>query len=252
MLCVLDYAMTDGINKAVLQLVRHQVLGAVACLPVSDLWPQSARLLREEVVENPALSTVIGMHLSLTGAFSPLSSGFAPANRLSEGSLPRRQDLIAAARFGGLDARILEGEFRTQIKRFIAHMGRSPAFILLEEAIIMFAPAVLGATASLGHFNLGSIAMVVPTLSRPGGLRERMARRFVWHSDLHQAQSWNRRMLVEVKQFKRLPQKSSWRQDTQIWYAVRPSLDEERDRARLERFDNDPGRRFDQMDWFNT
>nr|WP_321445407.1 ChbG/HpnK family deacetylase [uncultured Cohaesibacter sp.] len=250
MLCALDFAMTDGINEAVLQLVQQQVVGAVACLPVSDLWPQSARLLQGTVSREPALKVALGMQLSLTGSFSPLSSGFVPANRIKDGALPRRQDLIAAARFGGLDARVLEGEFRTQIKRFIAHLGQSPAFILLEESILMFGPAAQGMTASLRHFELASVAMVVPSLQRPDGMRERLERRLFWNSDLHQTQAWNRRMLVEVKQAKRLPQKASWQQDTKIWYAVRPALNEERDRTRLERFDDDPDRRFEQMDWF--
>lgn len=253
MLCALDFAMADSINKAVLKLVRQQVLGAVACLPVSDLWPHSARLLQQEVRatgSNAAISAKIGMQLSLTGAFSPLSSGFVPANRIDEGALPSKKDLITAARFGGLEPLMLESEFRTQIKRFMAHMGKPPAFILLEEAMIFFGSAATGVSASLAYFNLTSVPIVVPSLPRPQGLRERLERRVLWGSDQHQSQPWNRRMLVDVNRAERLPPKSSWLQDTKIWYIVRPALEDAGDRARLDRFDQDPDERFEQMNWF--
>ena len=250
MLCAMDFALSDGINKASVSLVKRKIIGAIACLPISDLWPHSAQMLQQVYAEQN-VSFVTGVQLTLTGGFSPLSNGFVPANAIDEGALPRLEDLAKAARIYALDAKVLEAEFRTQIRRFSAHWGAKPDFVMLDDTIVLFGQASSAVTAALAQFKLSQLPVITPNVPRPKGLRERILRQLVWHSEQHQKEGWMRRMLIELEKPDRIPPKSSWRQDSKIWYSLRPSIHEENEVLRLERFGIDPEARFRQMEWFD-
>ena len=251
MLCALDYALAESVNDAAIKLFERQVIGALACLPVSDLWPQSAQSLTL-ILSQTDKSCLIGAQLSITGQFSPLSAGFEPTNGLEDGALPSRRDLSKAARHFLLDQHLIEAEFRAQIRRFMAHMDMKPDFIMLDETILLFGSASLAVSSMLAHFQLENLPVLVPPLARPDGLTDRINRSVFWQSSRHQKEKWMRRMLVILSDSDRIPPKSSWQLDSKIWYALRPALDAEGDLARLERFGEDAEKRERQMGWFEA
>ncbi|SNY92094.1 YdjC-like protein [Cohaesibacter sp. ES.047] len=249
MLCALDFALSEGVDEAIMDLAGRQVIGAIACLSVSDIWPQEAHRLQSRDQKGPP-KIPVGLTLTLTKSFPPLSSGFFPDNRQYAGRLPDRPDLARAARSLNLRTNVIEAEIRSQIRRFLAHWGSPPAFVHLEPPILLFEVAVRAVTAALSQFKLLKCPILVAELPRPRGLVERAERRWLWRSAEHARQPWQRRMLLELKDPARVPQKNSWRIDTRVWTGIRPAVDSPRDQARLERFDQDPSARVSQYQLF--
>ena len=225
-----------------MQLVRAGHVGAFACLPISDMWPRSASELQAHL---KAISKrpIIGLSLTLTGAFSPLSTGFSPDNREEQGYLPRREDLARAARKFELDEKTLEAEFRAQYRRFTAHLGQKPHFLVLQPDILYFAAAARAVTVTVSKFKAEAMPIACPILPQANGFLDKMTKRMIWRSNDHMRERWVRRALMEVPAGGRLPPRSSWLQDGKIWTAIRPAFEDER----LARFDKDPQMRLEEM-----
>ena len=245
MLCALDYGLTDGVNDAIEALVARQIPGSVACLAVSDLWPRSANRL-EELQKAGTGQVRLGLSLRLTGAFTPVSTGFSPDNAETDGYLPRLVDLEHAANRFALQSAVIEAEMRAQMRRFMSHARRTPDFILLDQPTIQFAAAAEAATRMLRHFELGTLPVICPFPPRVRGLRRRITSKLIWNPDLALKQPWLRRHILEVSEADRLPPRSSWHQDGKIWSAIRPSASLDR----LARFDEEPEKRRQVFDWF--
>lgn len=247
MLCALDYALTDGVNTAIRDLVERRIAGAVSCLAVSDLWPKSAMMLSQLKLSGQG-SVQIGLSLRLTGAFAPLSTGFSPENSDKEGYLPQMKDLAASARSFSLDEKVLEAELRAQIRRFTAHAGVAPTFVTLDAAMMSFGAASLAVTAALRHFKMQTTPVICPYVAHSPKWTKRLMRKYLWQTELNRQQKWNRRHLIPPPNAQRLPPRSSWLQDGQIWTAISPASDI----ARLDRFDDDPQLRVESYGWFSS
>ncbi len=245
LLCALDFGLAQGIDDAIIQLVRAGKIGSIACLPVSDLWPKSANGLHSYLKAAPK-RPIVGLCLTITGPFSPLSTGFTPENRDQQGYLPRRKDLASAARRFELDERTLEAEFRAQFRRFTAHLGSSPHFLVLQPEILYFAAAARAVTGTLGKFEAATLPVICPLLPQANGWKDKLEKRHIWRANDHMREPWVRRALMEAPSAERLPPKSSWLQDGKIWTAIRPAFEDDR----LNRFDPDPQVRVKQMRWF--
>ena len=247
MLCALDFALSEDVDEAIADLARRQIIGAVSCLAISDLWPVSAQSLGRLGACQPS-KLQIGLSLRITGHFSPLTVGFFPENRDQSGYLPRMEDLQSAAGSLSLEERVLEGEFRAQIRRFIAHTGQVPDFIALEDTILHFGAIAKAVTASLRKFSLTATPILCPQASGRNNLYQRIKRKYLWRSDLHLDEPWQRRSLLVAMEQKRLPPRSSWCQDGQVWTAL--TLARKPD-ARLLRMDPEPENRVAQYHWFD-
>src|SRR5947209_5488518 len=68
----------------------------------------------------------IGLHLTLTAPFHPLTKEFAP---LVEGAFPPLKDIMRAAFLRRLQPERLDAEVRAQLAAFSAAFGRPPDFI---------------------------------------------------------------------------------------------------------------------------
>ncbi|WP_319530984.1 ChbG/HpnK family deacetylase [uncultured Cohaesibacter sp.] len=242
----MDLALSEGVGDAIHELASRQLIGAVSCLTVSDIWPREAKRL--EVLQRQGAPVLIGLSLTLTAGFPPLSTGFVPENRDHAGRLPTLSDLIRASRRFNLRSDIIESEFRAQIRRFSAHTGRMPSFLHLEPGIVSFLAASQAVTAALKHFGMPNCLVLVPAPVRPRNLLQRAEQRFLWRSMDQVREPWQRRMLVEITDPKRLPQRSSWRADGKIWTAVHPAISSPKDQARLARFESDPSLRVAQFE----
>ena len=245
MICAFDYALSEGVNEAILDLVERKIVGAVAVLPVSDIWTRSAQSLLP-LSERGTDMAYIGPSLTITAGFAPLSGGFSPDNGEQEGQLPRFEDLERAANRKKLQADVIEAEFRVQLRRFTAHLDRDPDFIALDSTALLFGPISKAATAALAHFDWLHIPVLCPSLDRPSGMTEHL-RRWYWGTAGHSSEPWQRRMLMPLTDPERLPQRSSWHVDSRIWTAIWPARADER----LKRLDADADRRIEQMGWFD-
>ncbi len=244
LLCALDFGLAQGVDDAIIHLVRAGKVGALAALPISDLWPKSAAGLQTFLAAAPK-RPIVGLSLTLSGEFSPLSTGFSPDNRDQQGHLPRLEDLARAALRFELDEKILEAEFRAQHRRFTAHLGAAPHFLVLQPEILYFAAAARAVTRTITNFKSNTIPVICPLLPQADGFRDKLLKRHVWRSNDHMREPWVRRAMMEVPSASKMPPKSSWLQDGKIWTAIRPSFPDER----LARFDKNWEKRLEQVNW---
>jgi predicted glycoside hydrolase/deacetylase ChbG (UPF0249 family) len=108
-LCADDYAMTEGISRAVGELAAAKRLSATSVMVNSAHWPAAAPRLR---AHRGHLS--IGLHLNLT-----LGAPLGPMPRLAPaGRLPGAGSLVARALCGLLDGEEVRGEVVRQLDRF--------------------------------------------------------------------------------------------------------------------------------------
>ena len=119
-LCADDYAMTDGVSRAIEELGRHGRISATSALVTLPPWQRCA----------PQLASLrdamaVGLHLNLT-----LGVPLAPMPELApDGQFPTAAKLAAASLCGALDRQEIEREIARQLERFEAGVGHRPDFI---------------------------------------------------------------------------------------------------------------------------
>ena len=119
-LCADDYAMTEGVSRAIGELAAARRLSATSVMTTSRHWPRMAPRL---LVHRRHLS--IGLHLNLTlGQPLDLMPRLAP-----QGTLPPLASLTAWALGGVLDAKEISAEIARQLDRFEAALGFPPDHI---------------------------------------------------------------------------------------------------------------------------
>ncbi len=120
LLCADDYALTEGVSRAIGELAAARRLSATSALTTSPLWPALAQRL---VVHRGRIA--VGLHLNLTlGAPLGAMPGFAPA-----GVFPKRNAVIARALLGLVHSREIKEEIERQLDAFERHLGFPPDHI---------------------------------------------------------------------------------------------------------------------------
>jgi len=108
-LCADDYAMTEGISRAIGELAAAKRLSATSVMVNAPHWPAAAPRLR---AHRGHLS--IGLHLNLT-----LGTPVGPMPRLAPaGTFPSAGRLMSRALLGLLDSEEVRGEIERQLDRF--------------------------------------------------------------------------------------------------------------------------------------
>jgi chitin disaccharide deacetylase len=108
-LCADDYAMTEGISRAIGELAAARRLSATSVLVTARQWPHAAPRL---AVHRGRLS--VGLHLNLTSG-TPLG----PMPQLAKtGRFPSLRGLIMRALAGLLDGKEIEAEISRQLDSF--------------------------------------------------------------------------------------------------------------------------------------
>lgn len=121
-LCADDYGMAPGVNDAIRQLIARGRLNATSVMTVAP------HLGAREADALAALSTsaALGLHVTLTGPFRPLSEGFTP---LREGAFPSIGEMMKLAMTRRLTPEPLAIEIAKQFEAFTAAFGRRPDFV---------------------------------------------------------------------------------------------------------------------------
>ena len=68
-LCADDYAQSQGIDDAIIQLIEQKKLSAASCMTLSPHWPKAAKRISPAIRKQAA----IGLHLDFTH-FTPVVS----------------------------------------------------------------------------------------------------------------------------------------------------------------------------------
>jgi chitin disaccharide deacetylase len=129
-LCADDYGIAPGVNAAIRDLVMRGRLNATAVMVVAPSFSQA-----ELSALTAAGRCAIGLHLTLTGPFRPLTADFTP---LANGAFCPVAATLRLALLRRLNRGALRREVDAQVTAFIAALGRPPDFIDGHQHVHLF------------------------------------------------------------------------------------------------------------------
>src|ERR1041385_529071 len=90
-LCADDFGLSDGVNRAILQLITQQRINATSVMVVAPAFNRdSVATLQQAAGET---SCQVGLHVTLTAPYRPLTMHFRPLR--NDSFLPLSQLLLA-------------------------------------------------------------------------------------------------------------------------------------------------------------
>jgi predicted glycoside hydrolase/deacetylase ChbG (UPF0249 family) len=130
-LCADDYGISPAVSAAIRELVERGLINAASVMVVTPSFSASeAAALRDAAAAHAA----IGLHLTLTAPFRPLSD-FAP---LRDGAFLPLNGMAGRALLRRLDAARLEAEIASQIAAFRQAFGRAPDYVDGHQHVHVF------------------------------------------------------------------------------------------------------------------
>ena len=130
-LCADDYAIAPAVGVAIRDLIGHGRLNATSVMVVAPSFRSEATALAALASGRRA---AIGLHLTLTGRFRPLTA-FEP---LADGTFPPLAALARRAFLRRLDPVTLAREIDAQVAAFADAFGRAPDFIDGHQHVHLF------------------------------------------------------------------------------------------------------------------
>jgi len=120
-----DYGISGAVNTAIRDLVVRGRLNATSVMVVAPSFHRS-EAMSLNVLNSVAPRVAIGLHLTLTAPFRPLSTGFAP---LREGAFLPLEATFSSAVRRRFKHDALTAEIARQLETFHSTFGRAPDFI---------------------------------------------------------------------------------------------------------------------------
>jgi hypothetical protein len=123
-LCADDFGLSPGVNRAILELMSMRRINATSVMTVAPAFDREQTAALQKAADQN--NCQIGLHLTLTAPFRPLTMHvrplhgdiFLPLSKLLIASLTRR-----------LDREILRAEIVAQLAAFKAMFGRAPDYV---------------------------------------------------------------------------------------------------------------------------
>lgn len=132
-LCADDYGIAPGVNAAICDLIARGRLDATSVMVVAPAFDaRSGAALMRAAARGRA---EIGLHLTFTAPFAPLTGRFAPLPAAGFLTLGRTLFAAAGRRF---EARALAAETRAQLGAFVTCFGRPPDFVDGHQHVHLF------------------------------------------------------------------------------------------------------------------
>jgi predicted glycoside hydrolase/deacetylase ChbG (UPF0249 family) len=124
-LCADDYGLSPGINRAILDLIGRGRLNATSVMVVGPaIGRDDVSALQAAAAASPRCA--IGLHVTLTAPFRPLTMVFQP---LDGGVFLAFPKLLRAGLSRRLDPEIIHAEVMMQLSAFAELFGRAPDFV---------------------------------------------------------------------------------------------------------------------------
>jgi len=124
-LCADDYGLAEGVNRAIRDLISRGRLNATSVMVVGPaIGRGQVTALQETAAASPRCA--IGLHVTLTAPFRPLSMYFRP---LDGGLFLPFAKLLRAGLLRRLDAGLVEDEVLAQLAAFKELFSRAPDFV---------------------------------------------------------------------------------------------------------------------------
>lgn len=133
-LCADDYGLSDGVNRAIRDLIAAGRLNATSVMVVTPAFTAAETdALKTVAAENRGCQ--IGLHVTLTAPFRPLTLFFRP---LDGGRFPPLSQLLRMSLMRRLDAEIIRAEIAAQLDAFTAAFGRAPDYVDGHQHVQLF------------------------------------------------------------------------------------------------------------------
>jgi chitin disaccharide deacetylase len=124
-LCADDYGLSPGVNRAIRDLIERGRLNAASVMVVGpSVGRDEASALRSVAANSPHCA--IGLHITVTAPFRPLTMHFQP---LDGGMFLAFPKLLRAGLLRRLDPEIIHAELLVQLAAFNEMFGRAPDFV---------------------------------------------------------------------------------------------------------------------------
>jgi predicted glycoside hydrolase/deacetylase ChbG (UPF0249 family) len=124
-LCADDYGISPGVNHAIRDLIGRGRLNATSVMVVGPtIGRDEVSALQTLAANSPRCA--IGLHVTLTAPFRPLTMHYQP---LDGGMFPSFPKLLRAGLLRRLDPEIIHAELRVQLAAFGELFGRAPDFV---------------------------------------------------------------------------------------------------------------------------
>jgi|SRR5271170_5475397 len=138
-----DYGISPAVSAAIRDLIAKRRINATSVMVAAPSFSQAeATALRDAAAAHAA----IGLHLTLTSPFQPLSQNFAPQR---QGAFPPLTAMAQRGLTRSLDVRRIEAEIASQFAAFRSAFARPPDFVDGHQHIHVFPQvreALLGVT----------------------------------------------------------------------------------------------------------
>jgi chitin disaccharide deacetylase len=124
-LCADDYGLSPGVNRAIRDLIERGRLNATSVMVVGPaIGRDEVSALQTAAAGSPRCS--IGLHVTLTAPFRPLTMHFQPLNGGMFLPFPK---VLRAGLLRRLDPEIIHAELMVQLAAFNELFGRAPDFV---------------------------------------------------------------------------------------------------------------------------
>ena len=124
-LCADDYGISPAVDAGIRELILRERLNATSVMMAAPhLSADEADAL--EQLNSGRKRVAIGLHVTLTGPFQPMSQGFKP---LRQGRFLPHQTKMRGAILRQLEPELLAIEIATQLRAFIDVFGHLPDFV---------------------------------------------------------------------------------------------------------------------------
>ena len=133
-LCADDYGLSPGVNRGIRDLIGRGRLNATSVMVVGPaVGRDEIKALQDAVANSPRCA--IGLHVTLTAPFRPLTMHFQP---LDGGMFLPFPKLLRAGLLRRLDPEIVGAELAVQLSAFRELFGRAPDFVDGHQHVQLF------------------------------------------------------------------------------------------------------------------
>jgi predicted glycoside hydrolase/deacetylase ChbG (UPF0249 family) len=133
-LCADDYGLSPGVNRGIRDLIERGRLNATSVMVVGpSIGRDEVSALVAGAAGQPRCG--IGLHVTLTAPFRPLTMHFKPIDGGMFLAFPK---LLRAGLLGRLDPEIIHAELMVQLSAFRELFGRAPDFVDGHQHVQLF------------------------------------------------------------------------------------------------------------------
>jgi predicted glycoside hydrolase/deacetylase ChbG (UPF0249 family) len=133
-LCADDYGLSAGVNRAIRDLIAKRRLTATSVMVVTPAFTRT-EIDELKAVAKDAAGFSIGLHVTLTAPYHPLTIHFRPQK---DGEFLKLGRTLQAAVLRRLDVDILRAEITAQIAAFTDMFGHPPSHVDGHQHVALF------------------------------------------------------------------------------------------------------------------